>query len=1116
MISHTGLGATAILAAGLLALGCSEDGKTILVGGTGDVNNSDDFGASSIASNNLAPDGGGLSPDGTDVVVYRAIFDEDLGSSDGASVAACQAVILFSTSDGRTFVTHYDGATITPPVELEASDHSQLVPFYVQSACVSFGQTSGYENSAATPDVVDAVRRNHGFISLVMAGETALQVLSLNISGTGGSSRGQHTGLWAWLFVPAFRGTERLFASPTTNPVGSITAASSRYYSGPTSEFRFGWQHQAGDELSLNAGPGLTPAVSGGVDPGADGVTPDDSPRADVASFGLVTDGNQRQQLYLGAPNVTTTLGGRAQTFGSGAVSPGFGLTSPGEAVNVLGCVFTQIVTSLDQGGTNTGDFLGGSTVAAFVAPFNLASLSYEAVQRVTPPTSATNRNVAYDTSFLSYDHLVFLRYTEYTPQSDAAGFDPYLVVGEERILQKLALRQTATGSASLASSQDLATRTTATGLHRQFDPASTVGQEQELQDYADGFGGQFLTAFSTGSRIVYGRDEGLAETVIFFGTSDQTGGGGQEDGASNGFSGNTDRALYAALLTRGDVTTSGGAGSTDGDLASGPLLVSRHRNDDVTTSVGGEFLDAVEAESTAMNRTGSHVLACFVQRVGSTSPAALDRRRTLQAVVYQTVRFGGAPVPFASRFSTPFEVSDPATGAGPSTTFDNGRGTSDREPNLPVNAYAWQGSLDYRTGFQSDSAVSWVLWEQSDGTEDRLFARALAVTLPATGNPSISPASVSVELDEQASERVPSDGVDTAPSTPGFERSQFAFLDGELADGSRGGGTSDTTVGAHTAPRVGFQVTLGAGEVVQSCDLGAAGAQATAARGGLFLAYRKTTDHTRPALVGTSLTGDADGFDASLFANAVLVGAAADLGRVQIDGALDEDDSTGVTPIGSLTTAVDVFRIAPAGGRSTAALDVPTQPNLVYVFFTEPTQASVGDTSDGLFVRAFDAARLFRAGTSTGTVVDFRTSFFPAADPAAFAAPTRLDHTTGGDVEGLIFGAFTGPERALVTSGDAVLVVFGEDGHDWGNGSLDGRTFLTSGGAPAPVLVDQDRSTNSGSFFASELDACEDDSGEFRNAIYLAVKPDNGDIVASPGSGDLRLVMRGAKTRLP
>lgn len=1112
MLRHTGLGATAFLAAGLLALGCSEDGKTILVGGDTDPNNSDDFGATSIASNNLAPDGGGLSPDGTDVLVYRTIFDEDLGSSDGASVAACQAVILFSTTDGRTFVTHYDGATITPPVELEARDHSQLFPFQVESACVSFGHTSGYENSVATPDVVDAVRRNHGFISLVMAGETSLQVQSLNINGTGGSSRGVHTGLWAWLFVPAFRGTERLVAGPTTNPIGGVTAPTSRYYNGATSEFRFGWQHDAGDELSLNVPTGVTPAVSGGVDPGADGVTPDDSPRADVLGYGLVTDGNQRQQLHLGSSNVTTTLAGRAQTFTTGAPLPGFALTSPGEAVNVLGCVFTQIVTSLDQGGTNTGDFLGGSTVAAFVAPFNLATLSYEAVQRIVPPTSTTGRNVAYDPSFLSYDHLAFLRYTEYTPQSNVAGFDPYLIVGQETLLQKVALRQTPTGSASLGSSQDLATRTTAAGLHRQFDPASTVDQEQEDQSYAPGG----LTTLFTGSRVVYGRDEGLAETVLFFGTSDATGGGGQEDGASTGFAGNTDRALYAALFTRGDVTTSGGAGSTDGDLAAGPLLVSRHRNDDVTTSVGGEFSDAVEAESTAMNRTGSHVLACWVQRVGSTSPTALDRRRTLRAVVYQTVRPGGAQVPFASRFSAPIEVSDPATGAGPSTALDNGRGANDREPNLPVNAWAWQGGIDYRTGFQSDPAVSWVLWEQSDGTEDRLFARALAVTLPAAGGPSISTTNVSVELDEQASERVPSDGVDTAPSTPGLERSLLAFLDGELADGARGGGTSDTTVGALTTPRVGFELTTGAGEVVQSCDLGAAGAQANASRGGLFLAYRKTTDATRPALVGTTLTGDADGFDASLFANAVLVGATADLGRVQIDAGLDEDDADGVSPIGSLTTAQDVFRLAPAGGRNTAARDVATQPNLVYVFFTEPTQRGVGDTSDGLFVRTFDAARLFRAGSSAGLAADFRASFFPPADPAAFAPPTRLDHTTGGDVEGLIFASFTGNERALVTSGDAALVVFVEDGHDWGNGSLDGRTFLTSGGAPAPVLVDNDRTTNSGTLFASELDSCEDDSGEFRNAIYLGVKPDNGDVVASPGSGDLRLVLRGAKTRLP
>ena len=1088
MFRQISIGAAAVFTAGMVAVGCGSDGDSFVQGSSGDTGNTDPTGfVFAGPGTGLAPDGGGVSPDGTNVDKFRAIYNENKGSSDGASAGDCSAVVLFTTDDGRTFVTHYNASTITPPVELEATDHAagNNNSFLIDSAVVSFLQLSGYENSVATADVQNAIRQNNGMIVLAMAGTTSLQDPTLNISKLGGANRGVHTGLWTWLFNPAFRGLEQTTAS-TTNPVGSVTAATSPYYNGVTSSFRFGWQNNAGPEVALNVGGTLVPAVTGGIDsPLVAGFSNEDSPRADVLSFGLVTDGNQRQQSYEG-PTGTFTVNsnafGRSQTFAQGtgataltALAPSGNSISTGEAVSVLGLVYTQVVTSLDQGTTNTNLFFGGSTVAAFMSPFNLNTLQFETIQRINPPTSSTNRVVAYDPNFGSYNNVLLLRYTEDTPSSDVVGFDPYAPEGSETILHKAVLRQTSTGSASLGSSQDLATRVTTTGLHRQYDlaiptPTSQNNQEQETQDYdLDG-------------TIVYGRDEGLAETVIFFTTSDATFSGGQEDTGTG--TGNVDTALYCALLTQTDFTGNGATGSTDGDLVGGttnPLLISRHDSDDTTTTL--PFSDAVEAASSVMNRTGEYIHVAYVQREGSqtggvSTAGSITRRRTLKDVVYQTVRFGGTPVAFTSRFSTPFEVSDPTSGAGTTTALNNGRLSQDTEPFLPVNGYAFEGGIDYRCGFQSNSNVMWALWEQSDGTEDRLFVRALAVTLGTP--PTISSTNVTVEIDELTTEQTVSDAADTVPGTVGLERNQFNFLNGGIKAGNGNTGTtvnanstSDTTVGAADAPSVGLVN-------VQSCDLGTAGAQTGASNGGLFLSYVKVTDNTRPSFlvsVTNPTSADGDGFDAAVFANAVLVGSAADLGRVAIDNGFNEDDLNAGSAI---STGSDIFRVIPAGGQT----DITTgnQPNLIYVFFTEPTQSNTDNlTSDGFFERTFDAAGLFRVGTSTGLATDFQQSFFPSAASATFAAPSRLDHTTGGDVESLIGSA---------TSGNQVAVVFREDEHDWLNGSSDGRTFFSQGGATNPFLMDKERTQN---IVKSTITTCENSSCDIANVIYMLSKRDQG-----------------------
>ena len=72
MFRHVGMGAAAVLTIGLLAAGCSDDGDTIIMGG-GDLSNFDSTPFNGLTQNNLAPDGGGFSPNGDN-------NDADLGS----------------------------------------------------------------------------------------------------------------------------------------------------------------------------------------------------------------------------------------------------------------------------------------------------------------------------------------------------------------------------------------------------------------------------------------------------------------------------------------------------------------------------------------------------------------------------------------------------------------------------------------------------------------------------------------------------------------------------------------------------------------------------------------------------------------------------------------------------------------------------------------------------------------------------------------------------------------------------------------------------------------------------------------------------------------------------
>ena len=97
MLKQASIGAATVLSLGLLAAGCSEDGDTIVSGGGGLLQNTDATPFSGLTANNLANDGGGLTPNGSDHARWRVEFNCDSPTSDGAYSGDGSALVLFST-----------------------------------------------------------------------------------------------------------------------------------------------------------------------------------------------------------------------------------------------------------------------------------------------------------------------------------------------------------------------------------------------------------------------------------------------------------------------------------------------------------------------------------------------------------------------------------------------------------------------------------------------------------------------------------------------------------------------------------------------------------------------------------------------------------------------------------------------------------------------------------------------------------------------------------------------------------------------------------------------------------------------------------------------------------
>lgn len=423
MFRQMGIGAAAVLSIGLLAAGCSDDGSdTILLAG-GELNNNDNSSLTTISSNNLAPDGGGLSQNDADVREFAVTFNCDCCGSDGTFSGDNSAIVLFEVQDGngagdfRIYGCHFDGSTLSPPVELFGDDRDDTKGVNLSSfVCIPMN-TSGYQASSSTTGVA-ATQANDGNWLILGAAQTLFQDPVINNTTGGGNmtttnARGKRWALYSWRFVKANRDV----------PTGSLT------YNAITETFRYGFE-ETGDIVNTTFQGGG--ATANNV-PTSAGNSPLAVPPNHVTSYGFVSDTLCGQARFggnslpfsptaagavayghiAGANAATSTAFGYAiprisnnnanQGMDSGAVVADFlGYRTPsytvGESTSYITAVWTQVCNSFSGGGSFTssgtgGTHAGGHELQLRSRGFDMANMVWEANEAEIVEPAARNAN---------------------------------------------------------------------------------------------------------------------------------------------------------------------------------------------------------------------------------------------------------------------------------------------------------------------------------------------------------------------------------------------------------------------------------------------------------------------------------------------------------------------------------------------------------------------------------------------------------------------------------------------------------------------------------------------------------------------------------------------------
>ncbi|MCA8920166.1 MAG: hypothetical protein KDD82_00065 [Planctomycetes bacterium] len=1097
-------------------MGCSSDGDTVIIGSGGELNNNDAFPASSIAANNLAPDGGGMSPNNGNVAGVRVIYCCDCCGSDGDSTGVSNdALILFTYTDTggqiHLYATHFSGGSFTPPTRLRAPDRDETTGINTAAFSAVCLSTAGYQATVAADGA--AVTRNAG--AWVILGDYTTFFNDPRLATTAATTGlvGAHRALAQWVFLPELRNSglttsDRVGATARTFENGFMTTAiqleAARTGAGP----------------ALGAIVANPPLVGDGTYVAA--------PAANVQSYGLVSDSFCGQTCYMGSGTpATPATGGNSDWVRAQPVSgaPGTSSFTLGEKTTHVGLFYTQIVSSLSGGGSFSqfGVGHGGADVNLTFHSLDMKTLTFEAGITMNPPAA---RNADTDTiqrpgtawfpGMYGYNQYLFIKYLDMSlnqnvgntnadrlsalPGGVGYSYDNtgghnggilHATAYYEEIIAGFCLVNDGDGTCSpgsflgsTAGGADAGHDLSVTGSTAGGNHVATVAPTVVNSTLLNAPKREIANFNHSNGRFIFGADEGLGDTTIFWVASDNTNTGTVAT-AATGDDTNFHRALMAsafqasatgtAFVTNGEPRRLSSHQGTDFHTGSDPTPANASRsdlNDPVRGSAGNYF-------SACMNRTGTWVSVVWTQNLGLST----DFRQALNALVYQTFRpvaattGGAAPtagVDFGTRFTAPAEVSDqlPIT----LVTFPNGIQSRFAQANtagvwnsLPVNAYAWQSKVSYRCGFQSNRNILNVAWEQSDATEDRVFVKAMTVTTTSGGTPSFT-LSTAGEIDGTA-------------SVQGYRNF------------NNGSGLAATNVAGSTATFRWLNGEVNLGTNVRACDLGA---DSTGNAGGLFIVYSKVVDGT---------TSDNDLADRQIFATRFVNGS---LDATPVAIGVDVDEQAALPQIGpnaGVSTGlldVDDAVNGASGSKSTnngggyvtddglpncALVCVPNNDNItsfpdyqgdaIYVYFYGPS-ATNGSGSRALYTRKFDAT-IRRNATLASATPNFGDRFNPTAGTGpgstGFLAPRRLDHQDN---------QVTNVQ--CCQNGSTVLLGFMQDNHAWAQLTANGIDYLVTNGAPNPYLIDNDTSTDLVSY---TFNCCPPD-GDARAFIVTLTKLDS------------------------
>jgi hypothetical protein len=1193
MLRQVGIGAAAVLTAGLLAVGCSEDGDTI-VGSNGgsDLNNNDNVNATSVASNNLAPDGGGLSPDSVNANTgaMKVSFSANHSMSDGTDGSDGSAMVVFQVTDGqsgtnifRQFATHFNGSTFTPPTELKFRDRNETVS-WGSGAAVSMVYVSTGQYTAATganADQVNNTRANDGNWYIMLDFTTFFNDPRNSVSQTPPTNTvGPHRALGLVVFVKSLRDQ----AAAVSTKVGAVSQ-----------NFFYGFQ-EYGTEVNV-ARSGLIQGNFTAGDPvtltglGTVSAPNRPVPPCDVTSFGFVSDGFAGQTSYgsqalpLDAGVNATANNAAAYTFArpntNNAAFNGSSYLC-GEVTNFVGIVYTQVVSSIGTGGAgstiNGNGALYGADLKAFFVPVNLHNNAIGTQVELNPSTARNpatglqSCGTAFYPEFHSYNQHVFVKYADaslsintgsglaldqHALQPTAGnGFHDWaqaetfghagktIVPGAGRpgfyedIIARFRVVNNGDGTCSIATGQQLRDHTFF-GTNEQHDitnpTISATGAASDVDVYPNN---REMQNFNGAGQFIFGADEGCLDTVMFFAAAFNSGSATSPTTSVAASAGaNIDRQLVAIGINDQDGLKLASAanqnprllsshaadfhaqlqrqaavglpGATPGGLAGelrDPVEITNLAGNNVDGGVGSGS-GATPAASTrpnffetAMARTGEYITVGYIQNVGvsSATGSAGSYHSALFALTYQTQRAltqagVGSNVNFDIRFSTgapvqlsqTFAVTLRTLGGGTTGNADAAQ-TRERWNSLPVNSFAFQGSLGYRCGLQGNIENMNVLWEQSDETEDRLFVGQLRVVINTTsGTPALTIAN-RLELEPTANVSGNANYQDPAVST--------------------GRTTSFRLINQDVSPVFTKTLSADAGDDADSETT------VTAADGGILVIYTKCIDNT---------TSDNDHADAAVVVQ-VYNGTTAESSIVS--ESFNENAPT-VNATGNFTTTVTgftsrngpmVYGTANGNFRAGVAGLVATGQN-VSLSVTDLAARSEPATAHYLYIygqrsdnssspRALFTRKHQPRNTASFTASAIGDRMIPVSTTGTtFREPTRIDHLQGQNVRS--GPATTGVQDLLqiIQKGAVVAVFFFQDGHVWVQTSSDGVTYLnTVAGSPNPALVDNDTTSNVTGF---RVDRRDDGSCGVSSAILFFTKPDAGNTAGT--GGDIRLRAR-------